>query len=107
MARKDPQFNVRMPQELKEMIEASARENQRSINAEIIHHLRNAMEAAGYIGLPATEQADVTAPSSPKRWVKKEKVTIQTDMPDEAMQELMFRIQEVWDKYKAKQDQGK
>ncbi|MGU5597499.1 Arc family DNA-binding protein [Aeromonas caviae] len=49
MARKDPQFNVRMPQELKEMIEASAKDNQRSINAEIVHHLRNAMEAAGYI----------------------------------------------------------
>lgn len=49
MARKDPQFNVRMPQELKEMIEASAKDNQRSINAEIIHHLRNAMIAAGYI----------------------------------------------------------
>ncbi|WP_324019912.1 Arc family DNA-binding protein [Aeromonas hydrophila] len=55
MARKDPQFNVRMPQELKEMIEVSARDNQRSINAEIIHHLRNAMIATGYMTPEQTE----------------------------------------------------
>ncbi|MGU5594843.1 TA system antitoxin ParD family protein [Aeromonas sanarellii] len=102
-----PQFKLRIDDDLHAAIKLSSEHNNRSVNSEIAHHLRNAMEAAGYIGLPATEQADVTAPSSPKRWVKKEKVTIQTDMPDEAMQELMFRIQEVWDKYKAKQDQGK
>lgn len=58
MARKDPQFNVRMPQDLKDMIEASAKDNQRSINAEIVHHLRNAMVSAGYIAEPASGKVD-------------------------------------------------
>ncbi|MDF8330597.1 Arc family DNA-binding protein [Aeromonas salmonicida] len=65
MARKDPQFNVRMPQELKEMIEASARDNQRSINAEIIHHLRNAMLAAGYMASEQAEPREIIPPGEP------------------------------------------
>lgn len=121
MARNDPQFNVRMPQELKEMIEASAKDNQRSINAEIVHHLRNAMEATGYINddligarksigtlhidSPAPGEPNSTAQNAKRVYKRKQKTTLQTDMPDEVMQELMARIQEVWDKYKAKAKQ--
>ena len=36
MARNDPQFNVRMPSELKHQLTAIAETNGRSINAEII-----------------------------------------------------------------------
>ncbi|EMG9529769.1 Arc family DNA-binding protein [Enterobacter asburiae] len=39
MARDDPQFNLRMTQELKEMISDRAKSNGRSMNTEIIHTL--------------------------------------------------------------------
>lgn len=39
MARDDPQFNLRMTQELKEMIANRAKSNGRSMNTEIIHTL--------------------------------------------------------------------
>ncbi|AUY11153.1 Arc family DNA-binding protein [Aeromonas sp. ASNIH2] len=104
MARKDPQFNVRMPQDLKEMIEASAKDNQRSINAEIVHHLRNAMEAAGYLGSPTPEQTDAPVSSAPPRWARLKKYPLQTDIPAEDLQELIAHIQEIWAKNKSAQD---
>lgn len=115
MARKDPQFNVRMPQELKEMIEASAKDNQRSINAEIVHHLRNAMEAAGYINdeligvrksigaqhidSPTVGQNNTTAQSAKRVYTRKQKTSLKTDIPDEVLKELVDRLQEAWAKY--------
>lgn len=39
MARDDPQFNLRMTQELKEMVAERAKENGRSMNTEIVHML--------------------------------------------------------------------
>lgn len=39
MSREDPQFRIRLPVELKEKIEGSAKENSRSLNAEIVSRL--------------------------------------------------------------------
>lgn len=40
MARSDPQFNLRIPQELKEQIEKSAKDDGRSVNAQAVHLLQ-------------------------------------------------------------------
>lgn len=40
MARSDPQFNLRIPQELKERIEKSAKDDGRSVNAQAVHLLQ-------------------------------------------------------------------
>lgn len=39
MSREDPQFRVRLPSELKEKIELAAKDNNRSLNAEIVFRL--------------------------------------------------------------------
>lgn len=39
MARTDPQFNLRVPQELKQQVEDAAKESGRSINAEAVYRL--------------------------------------------------------------------
>lgn len=39
MSREDPQFRIRLPVELKEKVEESAKINNRSLNAEIVHSL--------------------------------------------------------------------
>ena len=44
MARTDPQFNVRMPADLKEKIEEAAKENGRSMNAEIVYLLQRSIK---------------------------------------------------------------
>ena len=44
MARTDPQFNVRMPADLKEKIDEAAKENGRSMNAEIVYRLQKSIE---------------------------------------------------------------
>ncbi|WP_132958091.1 Arc family DNA-binding protein [Rhizobium sp. BK251] len=41
MSRDDPHFRLRIPEHLKKEIEASARENSRSITAEIVHRLEH------------------------------------------------------------------
>ncbi|EKN5087805.1 Arc family DNA-binding protein [Yersinia enterocolitica] len=43
MARNDPQFNVRMPADLKEKLTTLAEENGRSINAEIVKAIEDAV----------------------------------------------------------------
>ena len=48
MARTDPQFNVRMPADLKEKIEEAAKKNGRSMNAEIVYRLQQSIED-GYV----------------------------------------------------------
>lgn len=40
MARSDPQFNLRIPQELKEQIEKSAKDDGRSVNAQAVYLLQ-------------------------------------------------------------------
>ena len=44
MARTDPQFNVRMPADLKEKIEEAAKKNGRSMNAEIVYRLQRSLD---------------------------------------------------------------
>ncbi|WP_313382802.1 Arc family DNA-binding protein [Pantoea sp.] len=45
MARDDPQFNLRMTQELKDLVAASAKKNGRSMNSEILQMLQDAIAA--------------------------------------------------------------
>lgn len=46
MARDDPQMNVRLPSDLKDRIERSARNNNRSMNAEIVTRLEESFDLA-------------------------------------------------------------
>jgi len=45
MARTDPQFNLRVPQELKQQVENAARESGRSINAEAVFRLEQSFKS--------------------------------------------------------------
>lgn len=47
MARDDPQFNLRMPVEMKEQLTDRAKRNARSINAEILMIISNALLSEG------------------------------------------------------------
>ncbi|WP_286037982.1 Arc family DNA-binding protein [Enterobacter roggenkampii] len=47
MARDDPQFNLRMPVEMKEQLTDRAKRNGRSINAEILVIISNALLSEG------------------------------------------------------------
>lgn len=110
-----------MPQDLKEMIEASAKDNQRSINAEIVHHLRNAMEAAGYINddlIGAHRPIDAKSMNSTTKdqegfaassgtgglYKRKQKHTLKTDIPDEVLNKLIIQFDEAWATYKSSKD---
>lgn len=44
MARKDPQFHFRMPQELKDRLEESAKKNNRTMNAELIARIEDSFK---------------------------------------------------------------
>ncbi|MBW9430495.1 Arc family DNA-binding protein [Atlantibacter hermannii] len=44
MARNDPVFNLRMPSELKDLVSERAKENGRSINAELVFLINRAMQ---------------------------------------------------------------
>lgn len=44
MARSDPQFNLRIPQELKEQIEKSAKDSGRSVNAQAVYLLQKGLK---------------------------------------------------------------
>ena len=44
MARKDPQFNFRMPEELKSFLAFMAQKNRRSLNAELISRLTESID---------------------------------------------------------------
>jgi hypothetical protein len=46
MSRIDPQLKIRLPRPLKIKVEASARANGRSLNAEIVHLIQRAMSEA-------------------------------------------------------------
>ncbi|MHC0019315.1 Arc family DNA-binding protein [Acinetobacter pittii] len=56
MARTDPQFNLRVPQELKQQVEDAAKESGRSINAEAVHRLEESFLRATNF---SNNQADV------------------------------------------------
>lgn len=46
MARTDPQINIKIPAELKSRLEQAAKQNSRSMNAEIVHRLEASLKAA-------------------------------------------------------------
>lgn len=46
MVREDPMLRVRLPRDLKDFVQASARENHRSMNGEIIIALRERQKSA-------------------------------------------------------------
>ncbi|EAA8319353.1 Arc family DNA-binding protein [Salmonella enterica] len=50
MSREDPQLRIRLPIELKEIIEASSKENNRSMNAEIVTLLELAIRVCREFG---------------------------------------------------------
>lgn len=50
MSREDPQLRIRLPVELKEIIESSSRENNRSMNAEIVTLLELAIRVCKEFG---------------------------------------------------------
>lgn len=58
MARDDPQFNLRMTQELKDEISERAKRNGRSLNAEIVQILEDAV-AAEKSGFPAGDAREL------------------------------------------------
>ncbi|AWY19961.1 Arc family DNA-binding protein [Moraxella bovis] len=58
MARSDPQFNLRIPQELKEQIEKSAKDDGRSVNAQAVHLLQVGLENRQQ--KPPTQYIDIT-----------------------------------------------
>ncbi|EAB5934897.1 DNA-binding protein [Salmonella enterica subsp. salamae] len=49
MSREDPQMKVRLPAELKEKLEVAAKENKRSMNAEVVHRLKESFETLIHI----------------------------------------------------------
>ena len=48
MARHDPQVNFRIPAELKEQLEQAAKDNNRSLTAELINRLDESLNAVSY-----------------------------------------------------------
>lgn len=50
MSREDPQLRIRLPVELKEVIEASSKQNNRSMNAEIVTLLELAIKVCREFG---------------------------------------------------------
>lgn len=44
MSREDPQLKLRLPQELKERVEEAARQNRRSVNAELVARVEESFE---------------------------------------------------------------
>lgn len=53
MSKDDPQFNLRMPLHLRKMIAAAAKENQRSVTAEINSRLESTFATARPEGVAA------------------------------------------------------
>lgn len=49
MARDDPQVNIRMPERVKSALEEAARDNGRSLTAEIVHRLQETLEMDDYV----------------------------------------------------------
>ena len=45
MSRSDPQFKLRMPPHLKDVLEQKAKDNGRSMNAELLYRLEKSLEA--------------------------------------------------------------
>ncbi|MBF0588926.1 MAG: Arc family DNA-binding protein [Magnetococcales bacterium] len=66
MARTDPQFKLRLSAELKGDIEAAAKGNNRSMNAEIIFRLEKSFEEGFMDGGEVLEETVIAAPQTPE-----------------------------------------
>ncbi|AKA17368.1 Arc family DNA-binding protein [Aeromonas hydrophila] len=89
---------LRLPRDLHNAIHEAADASGRTMNAEIVYRLQRTFDE------DATSTDGTQLSGHPRAYKRLQKTTLQTDMPDEVMQELIVRIQEVWDKYKATQD---
>ncbi|EEG5546389.1 Arc family DNA-binding protein [Salmonella enterica] len=49
MSREDAQMKIRLPAELKEQLEKAAHENKRSMNAEVLHRLKESFKTVLHI----------------------------------------------------------
>ena len=49
MARSDPQMNFRIPVELKEQLELAAKDNNRSLTAELVHRLNESLDNTDHV----------------------------------------------------------
>ncbi|EAB2304015.1 Arc family DNA-binding protein [Salmonella enterica] len=49
MSREDAQMKIRLPAELKEQLEKAAQENKRSMNAEVLHRLKESFNVLVHI----------------------------------------------------------
>jgi hypothetical protein len=65
MSRDDPQTNIRLPADLKDALTKKARENNRSMSAEIVYRLAESFKDVGAL----TQQIDepLAKPKSPER----------------------------------------
>jgi hypothetical protein len=65
MSREDPQVNIRLPAELKDALAKEARENNRSVTAEIVYRLAESFKDVGAL----TQQIDkpLLKPAPPER----------------------------------------
>lgn len=68
MSREDSQFKLRMPAELREKVEASAKEAKRSLNAEIVARLEDSLAevSPSQTLLPAAKAKELAAASRQK-----------------------------------------
>ncbi|MHA3115274.1 Arc family DNA-binding protein [Acinetobacter sp. ANC 4635] len=59
MARTDPQFNLRVPSELKQLVEDAAKDSGRSINAEAVYRLTQSFEQKSFESLESVPTEDL------------------------------------------------
>ncbi|MDM5138443.1 Arc family DNA-binding protein [Aeromonas bestiarum] len=102
-SRESDKFVLRLPDGMRAEIAELAKASGRSMNAEIVYRLQRTFDEDTWSIDGIQSQSQVPS-DTPRQYQRKQKYSIQSDMPDEAMQELMARIQEVWDKYKSAQD---
>ncbi|MBK5146000.1 Arc family DNA-binding protein [Budviciaceae bacterium BWR-B9] len=74
MSRRDPQFNVRIPSELKDKLVTLAERNKRSINTEIVAAIEAAVELADQgLSIKRPEMSDLDYSDLVKRIERLEK----------------------------------
>ncbi|WP_090191058.1 Arc family DNA-binding protein [Loktanella salsilacus] len=88
MTRDDPPVRVRLSQDLKDRIQAAAKHNRRSMNAEINARLEESF------GIAPQDTASPLSPSV-KSWIKAAKRGAEGASPDERLLALEVEVQEL------------
>jgi hypothetical protein len=113
MSRTDPQFNLRIPESLRDLVTAFAKRNKRSATAEILDRLEKSFTETDEIGISDLDRinpesrwyvADTDAPQVTTR-VSKEKLLASADADkpvtkrdiDQAVMEAMMRALDMLD----------